>query len=904
MAQRTKAQLHTSVVTIRNETGAKANTANRVGSALEDIKDSLLHRTEDAAAIKLAYESNANTNAFTDADKSSLEAVSQRVVDSVRGVVIGVIADLGDFTVAQSDITYVESDSLLYAPSGGSPSAGVYTVGPVAGGTASLFRRLDLDTAADFVLGFVVPIREGDHAGEVAVFKTSGAITLGVTSLEFSLGTSGGGKLSDPGANGLVARTALDTTVARTLTGPAAGITITNGNGVSGNPTLALADDLAALEGLSSTGLAKRTGTSTWETVEVSPFIETLLNDEGPASARATLGAAASTDLINGYLPLSGGTLTGDLLFSGAILDMNNNTIKEVFDLRLGTDDNTATSGTIRMPSGGTIHAKASTGTTINLLTWTGSDGLVFGSSSSSISGGMSFGIGAGSFGFSINGDSKLTIGTNINALIPVNMQGNTILNAGSVEVHPQTAAEASLHLKSSAGQQRAVIFWTDETARWRLRADSVAESGSNAGSDFELARYNDAGTSLGNVLTISRATGLMNINAGLQLGVGSHLNANGNTITNVSSMEVQPTGGGGTYSLKSAAGQFRSFSIYSDESLRWIWRVNADAESGSNAGSDMEWLRYDDSGNFLGFAFRVTRSSGRAEFFGVVDLNSNNLTEVGSLSAANATLGTGDMPTQGTIRFPYGAAGYARNNDNTADRRLWFFGEGSSNPNILTLGDSGSRVVIDVVSASVDSFLVRTGGSTRFAVGNQEIQSAVHLKFSRSFDPVIQQLTLGSGTPNKLTIAGQDNNNGAGGNLELRGGTGTTSDGSVIVIQSGLTVPVAPQTNVLNQTVADAASLNVDVAIPTDQIVELVAQCTADDGTDTFRKTIRCCYRNRGGTVVELDETTTQDVALSGADFSVAVNGTNARFTFANSTGGSMVATVRVSATYEGVPA
>lgn len=66
--------------------------------------------------------------------------------------------------------------------------------------------------------------------------------------------------------NGLATRTATDTWTTRTLTGPAAGITVTNGNGVSGNPTLALADDLNAVEGLSTNGIATRTGTSTWTT--------------------------------------------------------------------------------------------------------------------------------------------------------------------------------------------------------------------------------------------------------------------------------------------------------------------------------------------------------------------------------------------------------------------------------------------------------------------------------------------------------------------------------------------------------------------------------------------------------------------------------------------------------------
>lgn len=73
------------------------------------------------------------------------------------------------------------------------------------------------------------------------------------------------GALDDPGSNGLIARTAANgVTTVRTITGPAAGITVSNGNGASGNPTLALAHDLAALEGLGSTGFAVRTGTNAW----------------------------------------------------------------------------------------------------------------------------------------------------------------------------------------------------------------------------------------------------------------------------------------------------------------------------------------------------------------------------------------------------------------------------------------------------------------------------------------------------------------------------------------------------------------------------------------------------------------------------------------------------------------
>lgn len=65
-------------------------------------------------------------------------------------------------------------------------------------------------------------------------------------------------------STGIVVRTGAGTVATRSLTQPATGITITNANGVGGNPTFALADDLLALENLASTGFATRTGANTW----------------------------------------------------------------------------------------------------------------------------------------------------------------------------------------------------------------------------------------------------------------------------------------------------------------------------------------------------------------------------------------------------------------------------------------------------------------------------------------------------------------------------------------------------------------------------------------------------------------------------------------------------------------
>jgi hypothetical protein len=85
-------------------------------------------------------------------------------------------------------------------------------------------------------------------------------ITLG-TNLSLTgttLNASGGG-MADPGSNGILARTALDTTVARTITGTANQITVTDGDGVAGNPTLSTPQNIhtgasPTFAGLTATG--------------------------------------------------------------------------------------------------------------------------------------------------------------------------------------------------------------------------------------------------------------------------------------------------------------------------------------------------------------------------------------------------------------------------------------------------------------------------------------------------------------------------------------------------------------------------------------------------------------------------------------------------------------------------
>lgn len=91
--------------------------------------------------------------------------------------------------------------------------------------------------------------------------------------------------LSGIGSTGLYAITGTGASVTRSLVAPASGITITNPNGVNGAPTFALSNDLLALENLTGSGISVRTGTDTWITRSITAGSTkiTVTNGDGVA---------------------------------------------------------------------------------------------------------------------------------------------------------------------------------------------------------------------------------------------------------------------------------------------------------------------------------------------------------------------------------------------------------------------------------------------------------------------------------------------------------------------------------------------------------------------------------------------------------------------------------------------
>lgn len=154
---------------------------------------------------------------------------------------------------------------------------------------------------------------------------------------------------------GFVVQTGDDTFAKRSLVAPAAGITITNPAGIAGNATFALANDLAALEGLSTTGIIVRTADGAATTRSVAgttgnivvtngsgvdgnptldlgsvtqansgSFVKVTLDGFGRVTGNTAVTTADITTLVDAtYVNVSGDTMTGNLNMGTNYVTMN-----------------------------------------------------------------------------------------------------------------------------------------------------------------------------------------------------------------------------------------------------------------------------------------------------------------------------------------------------------------------------------------------------------------------------------------------------------------------------------------------------------------------------------------------------------------------------------------------------
>lgn len=158
----------------------------------------------------------------------------------------------------------------------------------------------------------------------------------------------------------------------------------------------------------------------------------------------------------------------------------------------------------------------------------------------------------------------------------------------------------------SPPGFNEGLFLQASGLQRWLVGTDGTAEGGSNAGTNFSIYSYNDAGNNLGIPLSINRATG--------NATFSGQVTSNGNILSN-----------GGTYVASAAAGTYRGLEIETAGVVRWFILSDSAAEGGSNSGSNFAILNYSDTGVNLGSPLTINRATGNATFSGIITSQSNS---------------------------------------------------------------------------------------------------------------------------------------------------------------------------------------------------------------------------------------------------------------------------------------
>jgi hypothetical protein len=250
------------LASLTNETSALA-TMNANSAVIETASDSFLSRdgtTPNQMGADLDMNSHRILNIGTPLDMNNSR-----------------IIDLPDAVALTEPVTLNQLNNAIFSGGGASATLPFITVS----NTPSLSQERALA-----VTGSGLTLTDGG---------ANGSITVG---LDDDLNA-----IASLATTGLVTRTAANTMTTRSLTQPAAGITISNNDGVAGNPTLALANDLGALEGLATTGIARRTGADTW----------TASNAVTNAELNTTANQTIKSNISGGVATPSDNTLTSIL---------------------------------------------------------------------------------------------------------------------------------------------------------------------------------------------------------------------------------------------------------------------------------------------------------------------------------------------------------------------------------------------------------------------------------------------------------------------------------------------------------------------------------------------------------------------------------------------------------------
>lgn len=417
------------------------------------------------------------------------------------------------------------------------------------GAAVPMTRASDADSNDKVTSGMYVFVSEGSFATQGWILTTPDPITVGTTGLAFSqfngsatysasngISLSGSDIRTDTNSllrglhtlasNGIIVKTGTNTVVNRTISVPT-GMSIANGDGVSGNPTISLANDLAGLEGLGSTGFAVRTATDTWQQrwIYGTGAQIAVANSDG-VSGDPTISIASDVALpgsIGMVLP-SGtnaqetGTTNGGLRFNTEI-----NRLRQRFGgnwSNVGTGDGTVSSVTVSAGTGMSVSNPTVTSTgTISLSLNAELQGLA------GLAGtGLLVRSGAGTYT-----QRSLVAGTGISVTNGNGVSGNiTVTNTGVTEVGLSLPSQFTLVTSSVTTTGTLTATWANQTANTVFAGPA---SGGAATPGFRALSYTDLPLALVKENPSSPSTNTTGGNNSVVIGHGGNARVTGEFV-------------------------------------------------------------------------------------------------------------------------------------------------------------------------------------------------------------------------------------------------------------------------------------------------------------------------------------------------------------------------------------